>query len=141
MKSNRPPASASTPFEYPRGAPSDSGLMKVKLIWFEQSLTDYRRDRVRRNATSPRSVARRELSRRLHREISFQRRPNPKHGSRRDANSEARALQLRLTGAVDSLRFDTKRRSGARSRVSAPASARQLRHRNVWSRSRAPAAP
>src|ERR1043165_5922370 len=32
MKSKRPPASATTPFEYPRGAPSDSGLMKVTLI-------------------------------------------------------------------------------------------------------------
>src|SRR2546429_6867033 len=32
MKSRRPPASVSTPFEFPRGAPSDSGLMKLKLI-------------------------------------------------------------------------------------------------------------
>src|SRR5205085_4009509 len=134
-------APARTPLEYPRGAPSDSGLIKVKLIWLEQSLTDYHRDRVRRIATSPQSVARRNLSRHLHREICFQLRPNPKHGSRRDANSKDRALHLRPTSAVDSRRFDTRRRSDALSRVSAPASVRELRHRNAWSRPRVPAAP
>src|SRR5436305_13544125 len=134
-------APARTPLEYPRGAPSDSGLIKVKLIWLEQSLTDYRRDRVRRIATSPRSVARREMSQHLPVETSFQLRPNPKHGSRRDANSKGRALHLRLTGAVDSRRFVTMLRSGAQPRVSAPASARPLRHRKAWSLAGAPASP
>src|SRR5438067_11581963 len=129
-------APARTPLEYPRGAPSDSGLIKVKLIWLERSLTDYRRDRARRIAMCRRWVAGRELFRHLHRETCFQLRPNPKHGSRRDANSKDRALHLRPTSEVDSRRSDTMRRSDALSRVSAPASVRELRHRNAWSRPR-----
>src|SRR6266496_518613 len=141
MNSSLPPESVKTPLEYPRGEPSDTGLISVKLISAGRSLIGCRPDRECRSAVNRISVGRREGSRPPRREISFPQRQDHEQLNRRGGYLANHQLRLRPTSAIASRRFGTTRHSAARLRASVSVAARARNRRILLPPLRAQLAP
>src|SRR3989442_5264302 len=130
MKSKRPPGSATTPFACPRGAPSDSGLMKVRLMSAERSRVDCHPDRAHRIVACRELGADRGRFPHRRREIYSPPRSNQRLKSICDANLTTLVRHLQRKGAIGFHQFDTTRRFAESRPVLEPDADQESIHRN-----------